>query len=245
MSDIKSFIEELKQINETEYFNVFVPSINKKVKFKAFSVKQHKDLIKSIMSGVEGNVNAYKVFNDIIIANSLENIDFMLYDRNKILVDLRRESVSNLIKIDNIEYDLNNLPEFEFNFPLSKTFTYKNIQITAAIPSLKEDSKITEKSLAEFNKFSGNEDKKAGDSLNILLIYEIIKFIHSITIDGEEINLSNVSLYDKKNLVDNLPLRLNNDILDYIAQFKEYDQALFTFSDGTKLSIDASFLSTE
>ena len=244
MSDIKSFIEELKQLNESDCFSVFVPSKNKKVKFKAFSVKQHKDLVKSLLDGVEGTVSMYKVFNDIIFNNSTEDIDFTLYDRNKVLVDLRKQCVSESIKIEDKEYNLNSLPEYNFDFELSKQFSYKGITVCASIPSLKEDSKITEKSIVEFNKL-GTDDKKVGDSLNILLIYELMKFIDTIEIEDKIIDLKEIGAYDRKTIIDNLPLKLNNDVLEYIAKFKEYDQSLFTFTDGTKLTIDASFLSTE
>ena len=244
MSDIKSFIEELKQLNENDCFSVFVPSLGKKIKFKAFTVKQHKDLVKSLLDGVEGTVSMYKVFNDIIFENSLEEVEFTLYDRNKILVDLRRQCISEIIKIEDKEYNLNTLPEFVFSFDSEKEFTYKGITVKVSIPSLKEDSKITEKSILEFNKYS-TEDKKIGNSLNILLVYELIKYINIVEMEESVINFKDLGTFDKKNIVDNLPLKLNNDILEYIAQFKEYDQSLFTFSDGAKLVIDASFLSNE
>ena len=142
----------------------------KKVKFKAFSVKQHKDLVKSLLDGVEGTVSMYKVFNDIVFDNSTEDVDFTLYDRNKILVDLRKQCVSEIIKVEDREYNLNSLPEYTFDFELTKQFSYKGISVSASVPSLREDSKITEKSIVEFNKI-GSDDKKVGDSLNILLIY--------------------------------------------------------------------------
>jgi hypothetical protein len=244
MSNIKSFIDELKQLNENDCFSVFVPSIGKKVKFKAFSVKQHKDLVKSLLDGVEGTVGMYKVFNDIIFENSLEEVEFTLYDRNKILVDLRKQCVAETIKIDDKEYNLSTLPEFIFDFESEKVFTYKGITVNASIPALYEDSKITEKSIVEFSKFN-TEDKKIGNSLSILLVYELMKFINSIKIDDNIINFSDLGTFDKKSIIDNLPLKLNNDILEYIAQFKEFEQSLFTFSDGTKLTIDVSFLSNE
>jgi hypothetical protein len=244
MSDIKSFIDELKQLNEKDCFAVHIPSLNKSIRFKAFSVKQHKDVVKSLLDGVEGGISMYKVFSDIILENSSESVDFTLYDRNKILVDLRKQSISPLIKVNDAEYNLNSLPEFIFDFELTKKFKYKNITITAAIPSLEEDLKVTEKSILEFNK-SSVDDKKIGNSLNILLTYELIKFIDAVEIDDSLLKMNQLGIYDRKNIIENLPLKLNNDILEYIARYKEYEQGLFTFPDGTKLSIDASFLSAE
>jgi len=244
MSDIKTFLEDLKQLNESEQYGVLVPSLGKKIKFKAYTVKQHKDLVKSLLDSVEGTVNMYKVFNDIIFENSTEKVDFTLYDRNKILVDLRKQCVSDTIKIEGTEYNLDHLPEYKFIFKLADRFKYNGITVDVSIPSLEEDSKITEKSIQEFNKI-GSDDKKVGDSINILLIYELMKFINTIQVEDNIISLKELGTYDRKNIIDNLPLKLNNDILEYIAKFKEYDQSLFTFTDGAKLTIDASFLSVE
>lgn len=244
MSNIKSFIEELKQISDSDHYSVAVPSIGREVKFKAFSVKQHKDLIKSALDGVEGSLRMYKIFNDIISTNSLEPINFAIYDRTKILVDLRKRCVSELVNIADTEYNLNNLPEFNFVFDDSQKFKYKKISVDVRLPSLDIDSDITEKSIVEFSKYS-SEEKKVGNSLNILLVYELMKFINTITVDDVVISFDETSTADKKAIIDNLPLKLINNILDYIAKFKDYEQSLFTFPDGTKLIIDASFLSTE
>ena len=72
-----------------------------------------------------------------------------------------------------------------------------------------------------------------------------MKFIQTIQIDNNVINLCEQGTYDRKNIIENLPLKLNNIILDFISKYKEQEQELFTFSDGTKLNIDASFITSE
>lgn len=244
MSELKSFLEELKQLNDAIIFDCFIPSKQKTQKFKAFSVKQHKDLIKSVLDGVEGTVIMYKTFNDIIFENAIDEADFKLYDRNKILVDLRKQCVGEIVKINNIEYNLNDLPTFAFTYPENTTVKYKNITIEVSIPTLDTDNEITTKSIYEFNKFKSDEHK-LGNSLNVLLVFEMLKFINTVAIGDTSINFSELSVYDKKTVVDNLPLCVSNDVLEYIAKYKEYEQSLLTFTDGTQLSIDASFLSIE
>lgn len=244
MSDIKSFLDDLKLLNEKDCFDVYVPSIEKKVSFKALSVKQHKDVVKTVMNGVEGSILVTKIFNDIVKENSLQSIDFKLYDRNKILVDMRRQSVGSKVTINDTEYTLDDLPEYKFTFNDSEEFAYKGIKIQAQIPTLELDSKITEKSVVEITRLT-NDDKKVGSSINILLIYELMKFIQTVQIEDNIINFNELGTYDKKNIIENLPLKLNNDILEYITAYKEYEQELFTYSDGAKLNIDVSFLASE
>lgn len=244
MSDIKSFLDELKQLNEKDCFDIYVPSINKKVPFKALSVKQHKDVVKSLLNGVEGTVLVTKIFNDIILENSTQFSDFKLYDRNKILVELRQQSISDKITIDDKDYLLSELPEYKATFKEGDIFSYRGIKVVVAIPSLELDSRITEKSVLEISKFTSDE-RKVGNSISILLAYEIMKFIKTVQIDDTLITFSELGTYDKKSIIENLPLKLNNDILEFITAFKEYEQELFTYSDGAKLNIDGIFLTSE
>lgn len=241
MSDIRSFLDELKQLNDKDCFDVFVPSINKKVSFKAFSVKQHRDIIKTMLEGVEGSIYSTRLLNTIIKENSTQNIDFKHYDRSKILLDIRRQITGNNVTIKDTVYSLDSLPPFEFSFKEEEKFEYSGIIVRVKIPTLEEDSKVTEKSVIEISKFAA-DDKKVGNSVGVLLIYELMKFIESIQIEDVVIDFNEQNTLNKKNIIENLPLKLNNILLEYIAKYKEYEQEFFTFSDGTKLNIDASFL---
>lgn len=244
MSDIKSFLNELKQLNEKDCFSVYVPSVDRKVKFKALSVKQHKDIVKAMLSGMEGNITTTKIFNDIIKDNSCEQLEFKYYDKNKILVDIRQQCVGNKVQINDVDYLLTDLPSFKLVTKPEAEFTYKGITVTVDVPTLDVDSAITEKSVIDIAKFT-SDDKKVGESINVLLTYEIMKFIQTITIEGNVLTFSELGTYDKKNIIENLPLKLNNDILEYITDYKELEQEQFTYSDGAKLEINGSFLTSE
>jgi hypothetical protein len=136
------------------------------------------------------------------------------------------------------------LPKFVYEYDGDPNIEYKNIFVELDIPTLDKDTSITEKSILEFAKLS-TEDKKVKDSINILLTYEIIKFVKTVKIGELVLNFETLNLHEKKNIIENLPLMLNNKIVDYISKYKEYEQSLLTFDDGTKLTIDASFLTSE
>jgi hypothetical protein len=244
MSNIKSFIDDLKQLNEKESIDAFVPSQKKTASFRVLSVKQHRDIIKTVVDGVEGSVLISKVFNDIVKENSLKEINFKLYDRNKILVDMRKAVLGNKVTINNTLYTLDSLPTYAFNPEETKDFEYNGIKVAVEIPTLEVDSKITEKSVLEISKFSA-EDNKVGNSINVLLVYELMKFIKTIELQDSILEFSELNTYDKKTIVENLPIKLNNMVLEFIAKYKEQEQEFYTFNDGTKLSIDAGFLTGE
>jgi hypothetical protein len=245
MSEVKDFLQELKTLNNNLTISIFVPSQNREVLFKPFSAKQQKDIIKTVLSGIEGNISLTNVFNEIIEENSLEKgISYMLYDRNKIFIDLRKFSISESININNKVYTLNELPEYLFNFKTSFTVEYNNIRVECEVPSLAIDSAVTLKSLHEFYKLD-TEDQKLTNSVNILLVYEIIKFIASVKINEYGVIFSQLPISDRKDIVDNLPLTINNQILEFISKYKQYEQTLLSFSDNATVTIDASFLSSE
>ncbi len=245
MSDIKQFIQQLETINDGEVIDITIPSLKKKGRFRALTVKQHKDIIKTVMEGFDGSIKTPVTFNNILKENSIDkNIDLKLYDRNHILVELRKATIGNKVKIGDTTFLLSELPKFNFEYDVEPLIDYKNIAVELEIPNLEKDTHITEKSMFEFSKLS-TEEKKVKDSINILLTFEIIKFVKQVKIGELVLSFDKLSLHEKKSIVDTLPLRLNNDIVDYISKYKEYEQSLLTFADGTRLTIDASFLTSE
>ncbi len=243
-TNVKNLIEELSSINESNTVSINVPSIKKKVKFKLFSVSQQKDLLRTAFEGVEGAVRSGVIFNDIILNNSTQDVEFSLIDRVSILLDLRKHSISNKVSISDKEYDLKDLPALSIeDINSSDEIEYNGIKVQLNIPSLKQDRDISEKIVAEISKL--NEDVKRKDSVNILLVYEIIKFITSIEINDSVLNFDDISVYERKKIVDNLPIKLNNSIIDFISSYKAVEEKSLTFDDESKVEIDAGFLTSE
>jgi hypothetical protein len=243
-NNITNFLTQLDTLNKDETVVVVLPSTGKKTKFKPMSVKQHKDIIKTAMEGFDGNIRSNIVYNNILKENSLSDIEFKTYDRNVILLNIRKSSIGSKVDINEKTYDVNDLPPFKFDFETPQVLTHNGISATVDIPTIDEDTVITEKASQELNKIS-NEDKKIKESVGILLTYEIIKYIKSVTIAETTLNFEDLSLYDKKSIVEQLPLKLNNKVINFITDFKEHEQSMFTFEDGEKLVIDASFLTGE
>jgi hypothetical protein len=245
VSDIKQFIQQLETISDGEVVDILIPSLKRKAKFRALTVKQHKEIIKTVMEGFDGSIKTPITFNAILKENSLDKgLELKLYDRNHILVELRKTTIGETVKIGDNTFNLKDLPRFNFEFDGDPVINYKNISVELEMPSLDKDTRITEKSMFEFAKIS-TEDKKVKDSVNILLTFEIIKFIKQVKIGETVLGFDKISLHEKKSIIEAFPLKLNNSIIDYISKYKEYEQSLFTFADGTKLTIDASFLTSE
>jgi hypothetical protein len=245
MSDVKSIIEQLESIASEDLINIKIPSLYENRKFKSVSVKQHKDIIKTIMSGIEGSIRLGIIYNNIILNNcATPNVDFKMRDRNYILLNLRESFISDEIKLKEHTYSLSDLPVYNYTEEYTETVEYNNIIVNLTEPTISKDTLITEKCLFEFSKIS-SESKKVEESVGIVLTHEIIKFIKNVSINDNTIEFDSLSMQDKKSVVDKLPLKLNNKIIDHINRYKEKDASFYTFADGERVTFDASFLTGE
>lgn len=240
---LKSFIQGLDDINKDNLINIKIPSLGKNCKFKLISVAQHKELLKSAFEGYEGVIKSNIIFNDIITNNcEKEDVDFSLIDRSTILIKLREASISDNISIGKNQYKLSSLPVVEGLFE-SNTITCNGITIETCIPSLERDTEVSKKLLNDFTRLSDKEKETNG--INLVLSYEIIKFIKSISIGDDVFEFNDSNLYESKKIIDSLPLKLNNKVINFITKFRDFENEFLTFEDGTLLEIDVSFLSSE
>lgn len=241
MSEISNILKELQAVEDDSVVDVFVPSVNKLVKFKPLSVKQHHEILKCGIDGVLGSIKLSTIFNKIIIDNSLESIDFTVYDTEWILLKLRMANVGETITIKEQTYNLNDLTRNDKSFEYKEEISYKDIIVQLAVPNIKLDIDISEACYKDFNK--GNlEDRLVSETISSMLSYEVIKFIQSISVNNQVVNFENISTADKRKILENLPLSINNMITNFITKYRDHEQVSYTFDDGTFLSIDGDFL---
>ena len=244
-SDVKSFLSNLQELNDANTVTVKVPSKGKNASFKLASVSQQKKLLSSAFDGVDGVVKRANIFNSLITDNSVEDNDYLIIDRPAILIGLRKESVGSKVTIDDVEYDLNDLsPIKKSDVELKSTISHDGIKVAVSVPNLEVDSNINDKLIAELAKIT-NEQEKLKQSISLVVSYETSKYIDSIEIGKDVVKFSDISSYERKAIVDNLPLKLSNKILDYIGGVKAVTDKAVTFDDEVILEIDASFLSTD
>jgi len=241
---VKDFLSELDKASENNVAALQVPSKGDAIEFDLFNVNQQKSLIKTVFEGVEGIVNSNILYNNFIIENSKEDYEFNIIDKISIIINLRKLSLSETIKLDDTTYDLNDLGDLDYTqFTTNKIVKHSGITCNLAIPTLTTDTSINKKVISALSKLS--DEQKNTDAVNLLLTYEIIKFIESIKIGKTVLDFNDISVYEKKAVVDKLPLKLNNIILDFIVSNKTKSDEYLTFEDGTILEIDASLLSSE
>lgn len=241
MSEITNILKELQAVEDDSIINVLVPSVNRLVKFKPLSVKQHHEILKCGIDGISGSIKLASILNKVVIDNSLETIDFMAYDTEWVLLNLRIANVGASVTLEEKIYNLNDLTRNVTPFEYTTEVSYKDINVQLSVPTSKQDIEISEACYKDFSK--GNiEDKKVSDTISSMLSFEIAKFIKTITVKDTIIDFKSISITDKRKILDSLPLIINNKITDFIAKYRNHEQVSYTFEDGTVLLIDGDFL---
>ena len=244
-SNAKSFLSKLKDLNDANTVNVKVPSTGKNVEFKLASVSQQKDLIRTAFDGVDGVITRTVAANKIITDNAVDDAEFLIIDKPAIFIALRKESIGSKIKVEGKEYDLNDVtPIKKVNIELTKSIDIDGITVELKVPTLATDSEVSKKLAKEFAKYTTVEDKLK-QSVDTVVAYETTKYIDTVTVGEDVITFEDISVHERKDIVNHLPLTINNKIVDYIGTIKDATDLAMTVAEEVVVEIDASFLSSD
>ena len=242
-STARSFLNKLKDINEANTVTVKVPSLEKNIDLKLISVSQQKDMLRTAFDGVDGIIARSVVSNKIITDNIVGEDELLTIDKPAIFIALRTESLGTAITVKGVEYDLTNVtPIKKSDVKLKHTVTHDDIKVDLAVPTLAIDSEVSAKLAKEIAKVETTDDKiKAG--IDIVISHESAKYIDKVTVGEDTIMFAEISVHERVDIVNNLPLSLNNDIVSYIGSIKEATDKAMTVAEEVVVEIDASFLS--
>lgn len=232
MENFSAALTSLESLNKT--FEVFVPSLNKKVAFKGLTTKQQKEAVKTALDKNVTGLTFSILINKIISENSVEKNPYILTDRSYIITSLRIQSLSPIIQREegplDLSYILNN------NFPIPAELKQRelvddNVKINVSIPSLEKDSFVnneTKKKLAPLP----DDDEFAKESVGEIYVNELIKYIDKITVSGANaptiLTLNELTFEQKVQVVEKLPLKLNTKLVEYINELKVFEKKYFT-----------------
>jgi len=239
-NNVSSFISELKDLANKETISITIPSTNKAAKFKPLTVRQQKDALKASLAGVHGTLLFFNTINGILEENCEEAIDFTIQDRVYIILQLRNNALGSTYVKEGKTYDLTS-SFVEIPKAPNLEIDYKGIGVKLAIPTLKTDTAINQKCAQEIK---NKQAEEIADVVDIMYAYEILKYIESVEFNDETIEFNTLSLKNKKDVVDVLPLALNKEILSTITRIKNYDDNYLKVQ-GDDLTLDVSLLTSD
>jgi hypothetical protein len=239
--NIKNFLDKVDQL-KSDNLKVNVISKNSEIDCESLTFKQQKDIISTITEGITGPLKFQKNLNDIIVENTKDK-ELKVVDKLLIILQLRKDSVGTVVKLKNNKYDiLNGIIEKakKLSPKLSKSIKGA-ISIDLEVPTLISESQVINSCIDSVKKDS---EKEVGKSLSDIYTFEIVKYIKTVSIKDDVLNFQDLSVRDRVKIVNNLPLSVNKQIVDFIQDIKqaELDALSFDTESGERtLEIDVSF----
>jgi hypothetical protein len=253
-TEIKGILGALEELNNASGFNVFIPSLNKDVKFKQLSTEQLKNVLKSVVDSPIYNSQFITSFNKIISENCLdESIDtklFNIYDKLFILFKTRIESISldytfelteeeiqqhNLTQEDkkktvNLIEHFTNFSKKQYKF-LPEIIDWETCSLTCDLPSIDTENKL-EKELHKNIKIEVESAEELRDIVGDTFINEITKCISKINIKEEVTDLTTLDFKTRIKIVEQLPINVINKVIKFIENYRNKTKELTSISIG-------------
>lgn len=224
------------------------------VKCKQLSTSQLREFVKTIadspLTQVVFNSTTTKIFKESIINLPTEH-QLNVFDRLLFLIETRIRSISPFLELTNSDnettsVDLNAikaklLTAIKQNQSIleKKPVVSEQISLTVESPTLDTEQRLNEEIYKDLN-IAEADSEQVKQLIADFFVYEIVKHILSITIEGEVIDFSNHSFKDRVNILQKLPAKCTQEVIDYIEKQTLLLDDVLTIN-GMYLSIDSSF----
>lgn len=249
-ADIQNILQILKELDKSNSFEIYLPSLQKNVLFKQLNAEQLKNILKSSVDSSLYKKQFTATTNNLIKENILDkdiNINELnIFDKLLFLIKTRIESISPeytfYFNDDEIsEYSLEqanftiNLSEI-YNAFISSKPTYNKIEIengnctiTVALPNILTENRLEDELYKNIKlQISTTEELQA--TIGETFINEITKYIYNLKINDQIINLNDLNFNDRIKIVEQLSAPIITQILKYIESYKILVAPLITHS---------------
>jgi hypothetical protein len=265
--EINNILSALKELDQNTGFNVFIPSLQKEIKYKQLTTEQLKNLLKTVVDSPIYNSQFITTFNKIIKDNCLtENVNiknFTIYDKILILFKMRIESISNEFKIiftedeikeNNLDYSqkiinlnehLNSFLQKQYNFP-SEIIENDSYSLICELPTIETENKL-ESELHKNIKIEVQNPEELREIVGETFINELTKFISKLTVGTNALDLLTLDFKNRIKVVEQLPTYTINGVLKFIENYRQKVKELTTVNiNGLEkdLPIDATLFNT-
>ena len=250
-SNVSDILKQLDTLNQATGIDIFIPSLNKTVKFKNLTLKQQKDLLKAsvdeTLTKLSFIVNFYSIIKDNIL-DTLNVNTLYTFDRPAIAIALRAKGLDSNYTVEEDVIDLNDLlkqiSEIDASQQQLKSIVeIENLTVELEVPHLDVDRDISSVAVSKLN---NTQERDIKTLVGELFIHEIIKFIKTVTFKTEtgdqSISFNGLRVEDKISIIEKFPSTLTSKVLEFIKTYRDFE-AKFTTLGDTNIEIDGSFFS--
>lgn len=246
---IADVLKQLDELNLENSIQVFVPSLQRILKFKPLNLKQQKELLRTTIDESLVKLAFNNLLSNIISDNSVEKINInslYTFDRAAIALSLRAKGLDKDLKIDDKTINLEQKATDIVSIPVDlnkfkQTIKDSNVSIGLTIPKLGVDKEINAFAL---NKIKSSPENDLKAVISDLVIYEFVKFIEYVEIqvgeNKEVLNFDTLKPSERITVIEKFPSTITNKIFDYVKSYREFESQ-FTHVDGTNIDIDGNF----
>jgi hypothetical protein len=246
--DSKQFLEALKDYNETHLSrNIWIPSLERAVKFSPMTAKHQKMIIQSSMDNPIFNVvfrqKTYEFIKELCQEPAIVDT-LTVFDKDAILVQFRYHFVSKKYKDKRISELVGSFREMKSDFtPIENKEAGFKIQYK--IPSVLDEKNIY-KAYSKSGSYTvaPDTDDKIRDMVADLYFVELIKYIDKITIEksGTTLNVSQQPLSHNMEIMEFLGKEVCVKIQNTIEEIIEKHDNIYKIDDDTRIEIGPNLL---
>jgi len=247
---INNIFQLLKELEKTNSFEVYLPSLQRNVSFKQLNTEQLKKILKASIDSPVYKTQFTLTCNNLIKENILDssvNVNNLnIFDKLLFLLKTRIECITPeytfyLTEEEMSEYSLTeesytvNISDaynrFVSNNPTynEQKFNINNCEIVATLPNILTENKL-EQELHENLNLQINSTDELRNTIGETFVNEITKYIKTLTVNQTSVDLNDLSFKERIKIVEQLSAPLINQILKYIESYREIIKSLTTYS---------------
>ena len=155
-------------------------------------------------------------------------------------INLRKEALGNIVNVEQetveLQRILNNLENIPFKLKPERSVKYKNLKINLEVPTLSQENTI----LSNCEQHLETESDTLKNDVGQLYIYEIVKYIKSVEMDDESVDMSEIRISERIKLIESLPLAAYKQIAKFMQDIDNYQNDVLTVDDY-ELAVDPLF----
>lgn len=256
-NNLDSALKALRELSLSANFNVKIPSTQAQLTFKQLNTDQLKQILKTIADAAifnsSFNTTLYNILKENLLTPDTNLEDLTIYDIQYITLLMRVNSLSEnyTVYFTNDEIKSYKLPGSKHEFNLKELVNHKNlqhipdetiiensIQVICQVPTVKNENEFINYITNNIDKFYG---KNLENVVGEIFLYEIVKSIKEVIINGINTDFSFISFEEKIEIIKQLPTILTSKIIHYIEKYKQALYDLYLVDIQTQIQ-DRTFI---
>lgn len=249
--NIQNVLQILKELDKSNSFEVYLPSLQRTASFKQLNTEQLKQILKASIDSpiykTQFTLTVNKLIKENILDETININELNIFDKLLFLLKTRIESIAPTYTFYFTEDEIseNSLPQQSFTINLSDIYnnfvntkpsytknSYKNnnYEVVADLPNILTEDRL-EKELHENVKLQVTSTDELRNTIGETFINEITKYIRELKINEQIVDLNQYSFKDRIKIVEQLTAISINQILKYIEDYKALVNPLLIHSE--------------